>query len=137
MFRRSLTLSIAAGFLLTASLACTLGAPAATPVPTQQTVIPPTIQVIATPSSTAQPLTNQPPCETVNWPIYTVLSGDTLGSIAQRTGTTVSALTTANCMSNPDSLTVGQQLRVPVIPAPKATGTTANLPDLVISSVAY
>jgi LysM repeat protein len=44
---------------------------------------------------------------------YTVQSGDTLFRIAQRFGVTVQAIVTANNLSNPDSLSVGQQLVIP------------------------
>lgn len=44
---------------------------------------------------------------------YTVQSGDTLFRIAQRFGVTVEAIVRANNLSNPDSLSVGQQLVIP------------------------
>ncbi len=44
---------------------------------------------------------------------YTVQSGDTLFRIAQRFGVTVEAIVQANNLSNPDSLSVGQQLIIP------------------------
>ena len=50
------------------------------------------------------------------WPLYSVQQGDTLGTIAQRTGTTTDVLVSANCLTNPDVISVGQALRVPQIP---------------------
>ncbi|MBK8021487.1 MAG: LysM peptidoglycan-binding domain-containing protein [Chloroflexi bacterium] len=47
--------------------------------------------------------------------LYTVQSGDVLGSIASRFGVTVRAIVEANEMDNPDSLSIGQEL---IIPAP-------------------
>jgi LysM repeat protein len=44
---------------------------------------------------------------------YTVESGDTLFSIAQRFGVTVQAIVDANNLTNPNSLDVGQQLTIP------------------------
>lgn len=44
---------------------------------------------------------------------YTVQSGDTLGSIAKRYGTTVQAIVSANNLANPDSIRVGQKLTIP------------------------
>ncbi len=44
---------------------------------------------------------------------YTVQSGDTLGSIAKRYGTTVQAIVSANNLANPDSIKVGQKLTIP------------------------
>lgn len=44
---------------------------------------------------------------------YTVRSGDTLGTIASRHGTTVAALVQANRLSNPNLIRIGQELQVP------------------------
>ncbi len=62
---------------------------------------------------------------------YKVQSGDTLGTIAKRYGTTVSALATANGISNPDRILAGQSLLIngnpsatpptPAAPAPVNT----------------
>ncbi|ATB44222.1 murein transglycosylase [Cystobacter fuscus] len=58
---------------------------------------------------------------------YTVRSGDTLSGIAQRYGTTVSALAQANGIKNPNLIQVGQKLRVPAgdhyEPAPSKPST--------------
>ncbi len=43
---------------------------------------------------------------------YTVQSGDTLGSIAQKTGTTVARLEQLNPNVNPTGLQVGEKIRV-------------------------
>ena len=43
---------------------------------------------------------------------YVVVSGDTLGSIAQKYNTTVDELTTLNQGIDPTALTVGQKIRV-------------------------
>jgi LysM repeat protein len=45
--------------------------------------------------------------------VYTVKAGDTLFTIAQQFGTTVRALQEANNLSDPDRLSVGQQLIIP------------------------
>ncbi len=52
---------------------------------------------------------------------YTVRAGESLSEIAARTGSTVAALAKANHLRNPNHLTTGQRLRVPVKAAPKAT----------------
>lgn len=44
---------------------------------------------------------------------YTVQSGDTLGVIARRFGTTIAELVRLNNLANPDALQVGQKLVVP------------------------
>jgi len=44
---------------------------------------------------------------------YTVKSGDTLSAIASKYGTSVSSLSSSNSISNPNMISVGQQLKVP------------------------
>jgi LysM repeat protein len=44
---------------------------------------------------------------------YTVQSGDTLGSIASKNGTTVDALAKANGIADVNALQVGQELQLP------------------------
>ena len=53
-----------------------------------------------------------------DWYIYRVVSGDTLGIIAQRTNTSINVLSTANCLANANSIRVGQTLYVPQNPYP-------------------
>jgi LysM repeat protein len=57
---------------------------------------------------------------------YTVQRGDTLAEIAARFGTTVAAILSANRISNPNVIFVGQRLSVPrtrttIMPAPRVT----------------
>lgn len=49
---------------------------------------------------------------------YTVKAGDSLWSISQAASTTVDSLVQLNQLSNPDQLTVGQVLRLPVTAGP-------------------
>lgn len=100
--------------------------PTATPTP-----------IIPTPITTTPPTptaTQPAPACTIqtSWPIYIVQAGDSLASIARRVGSTVSALTTANCLQNPNTIYVGQQLRVPNAPMPAPARVVAfqviNLP---------
>ena len=44
---------------------------------------------------------------------YTVAAGDTLFAIAERFGTTVEALVAANVLTDPDTLDIGQVLKIP------------------------
>lgn len=62
--------------------------------------------------------TNTPPLDTsctprTDWITYTVVRGDTLFSIAQRANSSVSELTTANCLDDPTQISAGQRLYVP------------------------
>lgn len=81
-----------------------VSSPSPTAVPTA-TPIPPT-PLPPTPVPTAAP-TPVPPRT------YTVVEGDTLAEIAQRFGTTVSALQAANGIEDPDEIVVGQVLTIP------------------------
>lgn len=47
---------------------------------------------------------------------YTVRSGDTLFTIAQQFGVTTQAIISANNLTNPDRLSIGQQLIIPAAP---------------------
>lgn len=48
--------------------------------------------------------------------VYVIRSGDTFFSLAQRFGTTVEAIMTANPGVNPNALQVGQEICIPVAP---------------------
>jgi len=68
---------------------------------------------------------------------YVVQPGDTLFSIAQRFGTTVQAIIQANNITDPNLITVGQVLIIPVTPPgptptpiPTPTPTPVNCPPL-------
>jgi LysM repeat protein len=64
----------------------------------------------------------------VNWPLYVVVSGDTLHKIATRHGVSWQNLAQANCLANPNLIYVGQGLHVPPTPAPPPDGIDGNLP---------
>ncbi len=50
------------------------------------------------------------------WVPYTIQSGDTLATIAQRYNLTVQQLASANCMQNPDLIYADQVIAVPPTP---------------------
>ncbi|MBE2267154.1 MAG: LysM peptidoglycan-binding domain-containing protein [Anaerolinea sp.] len=54
----------------------------------------------------------QPP----GWLLYTVESGDTLSLLSVQTNTAVTDLATANCITDTDTLYVGQVIYVPTTP---------------------
>gem|GEM_PF-798225 len=90
------------------------------------------------PTATTRPASSGNPAPVANctprtdWPVYTVQAGDTVGTIAQRTGTTAAQLATANCLSNPNLIAVGQQMRVPRQPSPVVVPTTSTNPGPVV-----
>lgn len=92
-------------------------------------IIPPTstIAVTNTPAPSATPVRtsggNTPCFVRTDWQIYIVQAGDTVSNIAARVGSNATALALANCLTNANSIVVGQALRVPVLPPPTATRT--------------
>ncbi len=124
-------------FLGITSLACNLSSAQVVPtaaatqsslavVPTSSTVKPtaPVVPTDAVVSATAAP--NPTSCAVqTSWPVYVVASGDTLSTIAARTGSAVNDLLLANCLSNPDAISSGQQLRVPRLPATSQPSTAS------------
>ena len=81
-----------------------------------------------------------------NYRYYSVRSGETLASIAQKNGVTISDIMTYNNLSSGDTLYRGQVLKLPVTTANSSSGIVstrltikakdANIKDLV-SSIAY
>lgn len=131
MFRIFAIISV----LILATMACSMGGnndPTITPAsfgrfPTTT----PNIQIVTnTPSPTTAPSAtpfnnnNNPgsgssPCRIrTDWYLYIVQRGDTLSQIARAVGSDTTTLTNANCLINPNSLEVGQQIRVPRMPQP-------------------
>ena len=89
--------------------------PASSPIPT----------IVPLPTQGPQPTSPVPACTPRNdWPVYTVESGDTLYSIAVRSDTTDDVLQAANCLPDPDKISVGQSLRVPKQPEPREPAAT-------------
>lgn len=65
---------------------------------------------------------NCTPVQPAGWTSYTVQPGDTLSSIAARSGSSLSDLIFFNCISNPRLLTAGAVLFVPRTPNPASFG---------------
>jgi LysM repeat protein len=78
--------------------------PTATPSPSPT----PTATPLSTTAPTAAPPPPPPPQQT-----YVVQEGDTLAAIAQRFGTSASALQVANGIEDPDEILIGQVLVIP------------------------
>lgn len=84
----------------------------------EQTSLNTTTTTVITKTTTTNSTTSTNPSCTPrsDWFTYAVQSGDTLGQIATRVGSSVSELTQANCLSNANVLYTGQQLYVPKQP---------------------
>lgn len=81
-------------------------------------------------TASAVPTLASPACgPPLTWVIYRVRLGDTLGTIARATGTTLSQLMLANCLTS-DRIYVGQALFVPRLPLPPTTRPPIFLPTL-------
>jgi LysM repeat protein len=99
------------------SSAAATASPTATPRPTASPSAEPTATTTPAPSATTAPTpaptaapTPPPPPPTTT---YTVVQGDTLASIAQRFGTTVAAMQSANGIEDADEIVIGQVLVIP------------------------
>jgi LysM repeat protein len=79
----------------------------------------------------------QEPCGPPGWWVrYVVRSGDTLSSLAARTGTTVYAIMQANCM-NSTYLTAGRTIYLPRIPYTLPTATRPVLPTWTATPILW
>lgn len=105
----------------------------ASPTPTETASV--TLTNTPTPTATstrpaALPVGQNPSCTPrADWSIYVVVRGDTLAHIASRSGSTVNALVAANCLPNANRIEVGQQLRVPNMPAVTVPPTLTHTPN--------
>ena len=90
--------------------------------PTSTPRVSPTPSVVCTPSPQS------------DWEIYTVRRGDTLQGIARLVDVSIADLIEANCLDNPDHITVGQQLWAPALPDPFATLTQTPRPVVTPTS---
>ena len=77
--------------------------------------------------ATAVPALALPSEQPVLNAIHVVQAGETLGSIAQRYGTTVQAIMAANGLANANLVYVGQRLRIPGASAGTSGGTTTGV----------
>jgi LysM repeat protein len=85
------------------------GSPTATPKGAPNST---TTQQVAG-ARTETPIATATPVPTVRPATYTVVEGDTLSAIAERFSTTIEALVAANALADPDTLDIGQQLKIP------------------------
>lgn len=78
-------------------------------------------QVLRIPGTSGGPVTPPPPTESI---LYTVQPGDTLYAIANRYGTTVQAIASANGITDPNLIRVTQVLRILLPASGGGTATT-------------
>lgn len=111
--------------LALAAAACNLSRtlPTATPAPVTPPAVTsgpaPTLFASITPLANGTFPTQLPPgncTPPANWVQYTVEVGDSLGALAEATGTTLQNLITANCLTDPDTLFTGQVIYLPRSP---------------------
>ncbi len=80
-----------------------------------------TLSAPAAPAPAPAPAASAPPAAST----YTVVAGDTIFAIAQRHGTTVSAVLAANGLNSASIIYPGQSIVISAAPAPAAATTTA------------
>lgn len=119
---------VAFGFLAASMIACNLGAqqPTPTPVVPPTLIRPPVVVATLTPAvtltatragvvavNTIAPAVPANCTVRTDWFAYTVQAGDTLGTIATRSSTTVANLQAGNCLANANVIAVGQRIYTP------------------------
>jgi LysM repeat protein len=65
----------------------------------------------------------------ITYEAYTVTAGDTLAGIAAQFGVSVEAIMTANNLDNPNVLTVGQELQIPLPAEPGGLPESTSTPE--------
>jgi hypothetical protein len=105
--------------------------PLGTPFVIATATLPPTGAAVPNPGGGQVVATRVNCLPQTGWPVYTVVAGDTLGFIAQRTGSTVAQLAQANCLANTELIYIGQRLYVPALPA-VATPIPSPNPNLPV-----
>jgi putative chitinase len=73
----------------------------------------PSLEPTTAPTAQPTPKPTAQPTPEVVYRIYTVKSGDTLGGIAERFGTTPGAIARLNGITVGSTLHIGQQLKIP------------------------
>jgi LysM repeat protein len=76
-------------------------------------------------SAPSTPDSDRCPAAHSEWPLYPVAAGDTMQSIASRTGSSVEQLVEENCLENPEAIHIGLTLRVPIVPIAQSPTLTA------------
>lgn len=94
-------------------------------LPVGAPTVAPTIPGVSVPTTTTEGIaaanTNCVP--PAGWVPYTVVSGDTLGSLAEQIGSNITLLQSANCLANPELIYVGQTLYLPALPGGSVPAT--------------
>jgi LysM repeat protein len=92
----------------------------------------------AKPGATTEPAPTAPPTApptTVPMAEYVIAAGDTMSGIAKKFGVTMQALLSANNLTDPNLVRVGQKIKVPIAPGAATTlppvGVTGTFPQAV------
>ena len=89
-----------------------------TPQPTQTPLVTPTQAVLSTSTLPPAPQAPPGPTATIRSETYQVKAGDTLGTIANQFQVSVNDLIVLNALRDPDTLSIGQELLIPLEPLP-------------------
>lgn len=84
--------------------------------PTPGGEVAPPVEATAEPQPPAEQPTPEPPPASTGEQIHIVQAGDNLYRIGLRYGFTIQELATYNGLVNPDSLTIGQEIKIPPRP---------------------
>lgn len=106
------------------------------PVPQEAAVVETAVSadfIIPTSAIVTTEMATQTPEPTEGPPVHIVVAGDTLGRLSEFYGVTVADIMAANGMDNPDIISVGQQLIIPV--GGVATATPENLAPTAVPSI--
>jgi len=97
-----------------------------TPKPTGTSPITHTEAAFLTPTSLPEPQKPAAPTATIRSEVYRVKAGDTLGIIANQFQVTINDLIVLNELSDPDTLSIGQELLIPLEPLPSPVPQPTN-----------
>ena len=91
---------------------------------------PPTVEIPVTPPPAVDPPTVEIPALAAGTTEHVVVGGDTLRSIAERSGSTIEALVFLNMLADPDVIWEGQKLLIPPPAVPEKIHTVVPLDTL-------
>ena len=106
------------------------------PVAGSSTIPDPTPTTTPTPTPTPTTTSTPDPTPTTTIITHKVVSGDTVGALARKHGTTITAIAQANNLRNVNLIIVGQVLKIPVTSSSTTPDPPSTNPDYVLHKVA-